>query len=101
MRKVLIDINVPRDVEESLDDLGFNTVYLTDEFDPGTDDDVLLSWIVSKGGFVVTRDKSFSRNEYRTIKIHGEKELSLIKQAVKGLLARDVYPAPIIQRQVL
>lgn len=89
-----MDINIPKDVSHALSDIGYNSIYLTDKFPAHADDKDILQWVEKQKGFVITRDQNFSENgSTRPITVYGDSTQGMIRQAVMGLLSREVYPS--------
>lgn len=95
MTDILFDVNVNREVESKLSSLGYSTAYLTDMFKKSAPDEEIMRWIEKGDRYIVTRDKSFTDDDHRRVLLKGESVVKLARQALRGLVQREVYPEPL------
>ena len=96
VEKVLIDVCVPREVSERLEDLGLDTIYLTELFSWDEDDEQIFEWMEENDVPILTRDKGFPENGGNLkITLEGESSVKLTRQALSKLLDESVYPEPL------
>lgn len=94
--KVLIDVCVPREVSKRLEDLGLETIYLTDLFSWDVEDEKIFKWMQENDVPILTRDKDFPENGGNLkITLKGESSVKLTRQALSKLLEERVYPKPL------
>ena len=94
--KVLVDVCVPREVSERLEDIGLNAVYLTELFSWDEDDEEIFEWMEENDVPILTRDKEFPENGGNLkITLKGESSVKLTRQALSKLLELRVYPEPL------
>lgn len=96
VKKILVDINVPREVCERLRELGFDTLYLTDILPSDTDDGKILEWTVKHHALVLTRDKELpeAHGKHKIILVH-QSTVKLTREAFMKLMSRQVFPKPL------
>lgn len=94
--KVLVDINVPREVSERLEDAGFDMIYLTEEFPQDTDDEEIFEWMETKKIPILTRDKRFPENGGNLkITLESQSPVKLTRKAFSKLIDLQIYPKPL------
>ena len=94
--KVLVDVCVPREVSERLEDIGLNTIYLTEIFSWDEDDEEIFEWMEENEVPILTRDKGFPENGGNLkITLEGESSVKLTRQALSKLLDESIYPEPL------
>ena len=97
VEKVLVDVCVPREVSERLEDLGLNTIYLTELFTFDEDDEEIFEWMEENEVPILTKDKNFPENGGNLkITLKGESTVKLTRQATKKLMELQIYPDPLI-----
>lgn len=95
MCEVIVDINTPREVSKTLNRLGYDAMYMTDELERDASDREIMELAEERNAYVVTRDRTFSPNEMIVLKIKGESIESLVTDTIKELLLRECYPSSI------
>lgn len=96
VNKVLIDVCVPREVSKRLEDLGLETIYLTELFSWDVDDEKIFEWMEENDIPILTRDKSFPEDGGNLkITLEGESSVKLTRQALSKLMSKRVYPKPL------
>lgn len=95
--KLLIDVCIPREVGERLEDLGLETIYLTELFSWDEDDEEIFEWMEENQVPILTRDKDFPEDGGNLkITIEGESSVKLTRQATKKLIDKQIYPEPLV-----
>ena len=97
VEKVLVDVCVPREVSERLEDLGLETIYLTELFPFDEDDEEIFEWMEENQVPILTKDKNFPENGGNLkITLKGESTVKLTRQATKKLMEKQIYPNPLV-----
>ncbi|KXA90941.1 hypothetical protein AKJ57_03115 [candidate division MSBL1 archaeon SCGC-AAA259A05] len=95
--KILVDINVPREVCERLGEIGYEAVYLADILPDDVDDEKILEWMESTHTPILTRDKEFPENGMNLkITIDSESSVKLTRKALRKLMSRQIFPDPLL-----
>lgn len=96
VKKILVDVNVPKEVCERLRELGFDTLYLTDILPSDTDDGKILEWIVKHHALILTRDKDLPEADGKNkIILLCKSPVKLTREAFMKLISRQVFPKPL------
>lgn len=94
--KVLLDVNMPREVCERLQDLGYDSVYLTEIFSDDIDDNKILDWMEQHRTPILTRDKRFPENGGDLkITLEGESTVKMTRHALHKLMEKQIFPEPL------
>ncbi len=92
-----MDINVPREVCDRLQEIGYDTIYLTDIMPGDIEDEKILKWMESTKTPILTRDKAFPENgEDLKITIESESSVKLTRKALRKLISRHIFPEPLL-----
>lgn len=92
--KILVDVNVPKEVCERLRELGFDALYLTDIFCPDIDDGKILEWLAKRDALLLTRDRGLPETCGKIILV-SQSPVKLAREAFMKLLSRQVFPKPL------
>jgi predicted nuclease of predicted toxin-antitoxin system len=91
--KILVDMNLPKEVAKRLNELGFDVIYLSEVLPSNTKDEVIAEWMAAHNALILTRDKRFPTTE------EGEKvilarlsERKLSREAVLNLVEMRCFP---------
>ena len=95
--RVLLDVNMHREVCDRLRDLGFDSIYLTEVFPPDTEDEKIFEWMEQNHIPIITKDKRFPENGGNLkIVLEGESTVRLTRRALHKLMENMVYPDPLV-----
>lgn len=91
-----MDINVPREVCERLEEVGYDVIYLTEVLPGDIEDEEILKWMEDNQTPILTRDKDFPENGGDLkITISSESCVKLTRRALRKLLDKQIFPNPL------
>ena len=95
-KNVLIDVNVPKEVCERLNGLGYEAIYLTELFSWDIEDEKIFEWMEENKVPIITRDKGFPENGGNLkVVVESESSIKLARQAISKLMDLHHYPKPL------
>jgi predicted nuclease of predicted toxin-antitoxin system len=91
--KILVDMNLPKEVARKLNELGFDVIYLSEVLPSDTKDEVIAGWIAAHDALILTRDKRFPTTEGgKKVILARLSERKLSKEAVLNLVEMRCFP---------
>ncbi|KXA89762.1 hypothetical protein AKJ39_04720 [candidate division MSBL1 archaeon SCGC-AAA259J03] len=92
-----MDINVPQEVCERLQEVGYDVIYLTEVLPGNIEDEEILRWMEDNQTPILTRDKDFPENGGDLkITITSESCVKLTRRALRKLLDKQIFSNPLL-----
>lgn len=91
--RILIDVNIPKEVCEELRKLGFDAIYLTEVLPENAEDQKILRWIENHNALILTKDKRFPETEGgRRAVLASQSPSKLSREALRKLTVLGAFP---------
>jgi uncharacterized protein with PIN domain len=91
--KILVDMNLPKEVAKKLNELGFDVIYLSEVLPQNTKDEVIAEWMATHDALILTRDKRFPVTEGgKKLILARFSERKLSREAVLNLIETRCFP---------